>query len=182
MRINLTTDYVTTDLVTVQLAEQHLKLSAGFNSAVIENKLSAARKDVETRADRSILNQTWTMYLDEFPSNEILLPKGFIQSVTSVRYYANGVLTTLVADTDYRVVSGDKGFIEPINSWPGPDSRKNAVEIIYVAGYGTAPNEATKWAEEAILMRLEMLYEPLSSWTMDDFEAVIYQNKCYYDY
>ena len=183
MKITLTTDYETTDLVSISMAEQHLKLSAGFNTPVITSKLNAARKDVETRADRSILNQVWTMYLDGFPDDDIILPKGFLQSVSSVKYYSSGVLTTLIADTDYRVLANMMGgIIEPVSSWPSADERRNAVEIIFTAGHGANPTSATKWAEEATLMRLEMLYEPLSEWTMDDFEALIYQNKVYYDY
>lgn len=88
--------------------------------------------------NRSILTQTWTLYLDSF-CDIVELPKGPVQSVTSIKYYdADGVLQTLAA-TQYELQKGK--FVPTVTkaygvTWPTLDTRKRAVEIKYVAGFG----------------------------------------------
>jgi hypothetical protein len=73
---------------------------------------------------------------------EILLPCGPVQSVTSVVYVDTaGVSQTLVVTTDYVVdTSAEPARIYPAYgcSWPSARSQPNAITVTYVAGYGLA--------------------------------------------
>lgn len=161
MKLKLTTDYTTTTLVAQTAAEAKLRISAGYDSANVLTLLDAARQIVENDTNRSILNTVWTMKLDSFPS-VIYLPKGVLVSVTSVKYLdTSEAEQTLVVDTDYYVSGAgyDDGRIVPVTSWPSTSTdKKNAVEVIYTTGYGTAAATATSWAEAATLLKLEQLY------------------------
>jgi uncharacterized phiE125 gp8 family phage protein len=161
MNLVLTTDYTTTDLVSLADAKQHLRIAATYDDNNVGTLLDAARQLVESETNRAILNQTFTLKLDYFPT-EIYLPKGRIQSVTTVKYInTSGVKTTLTDGTDYSTTTGyDDGRIAPINSWPSDIStnKNNVVEVVYVAGFGASKSQLTSWAETAIMLQLSKMY------------------------
>lgn len=161
MKIVLTTDYATTDLVSLASAKSTLRVGATYDDANITTMLTAARQLVEAQSNRSILNQVWTIKLDYFPT-EIYLPNGRIQSVASVKYIDTaGAEQTLVDGTDYTATTGyDDGRIVAVESWPSDvnTEQNNVVEIIYTAGYGVAASEETSWAETAIALKLSAIY------------------------
>lgn len=180
MRVYIKTDYTTTDLVTLAQAKQQLRIGSTYDDTNVTLALEAARKEVESDINKSILNTVWTMKLDYFPS-EIYLPKGRIQSVASVKYIdINGSETTLTANTDYKVVTGstDARIVE-VNGWPTDVNadEKSVVEVEFTAGYGVASSNETKQLEYAILMKLSQLYYNLD--TPVAYENIINKNRLY---
>jgi uncharacterized phiE125 gp8 family phage protein len=94
---------------------------------------------------RALLTQTWDYYLQDFPAaNFILIPLGNLQSVTSVAWTnVNGVVTTLVENTDYIVEkNGDMHgrLVLPYGHiWPSDVLYpSNPIAIRYVCGWATA--------------------------------------------
>lgn len=94
---------------------------------------------------RALAPQTWELRLGCFPAGAIDLPYPPCSSVTSVKYdTTDGVETTMVEDTDYRVFGLDahhKTSIAPVynGSWPTPRDDQESVRIRYVCGYTTVP-------------------------------------------
>lgn len=182
MTISLKTDYTTTTLVTQAQAEAQLRISSGFQSDLVLSILHSARQQVEKDTERSILNQVWTMKLNQFPDN-IYLPRGVVSDVAFVKYIdTDGTEQTLVEDTDYTVaLNGDEAVITPVSSWPSVHAtKKQAVSIEYTAGYGTAPNKDTYWAVTAILALVEQNYHNV------DMDKIYYShtknNKLYFNW
>ena len=104
--------------------------------------IPAARRYVENRTGRALINQTWQLFLDEFPAL-IELPLGVVSSVTHVKYTdASGTVQTLDAadyQTDLVSVPARIAPSYASMSWPGTRERTfNAVEVQFVAGYGAA--------------------------------------------
>lgn len=104
--------------------------------------------DIEAGTDRPLANVTMQMRARSLPADrrqQIYLPKGPIQSVSSVTYYdSNGAQQTVDA-ANYEVVTGDDGFIQANANfdWPAGSvdiDRALPVEIIYAAGYASAGN------------------------------------------
>ena len=161
MNLVLTTDYTTTDLVTIADAKQHLRISSTYDDNNVTTLLDAARQLVEAETNRAILNQTFTLKLDYFPG-VIYLPKGRIQSVTSLKYTnTSGDEITMAEDTDFTVTTGyDDGRIVPVSDWPSDvaTAENNVVEVVYVAGYGATKSAETSWAETATMLQLSKLY------------------------
>lgn len=108
--------------------------------------------------NRTLLTTTWQLRLPSFsrpvlakvdgqivqewlPTNELEIPKPPLQTVTSVKYYKAGTLTTLAAD-QYGVLTGElfgKVRLGHNLSWPaGLDVREDAIVIEFVAGFGDA--------------------------------------------
>lgn len=94
--------------------------------------------------NRALINQSWKLELDEFPTgtnDKIELPLPPTQSITSVKYDdSDGNEQTLVADTDYYITklgaTTEQTQIHPIDGWPAARDRAGAVRVEFVAGYG----------------------------------------------
>ena len=85
-----------------------------------------------------LVNTTFTQKQESF-NDEIELTRRPVSSVTSVKYYdsANALQTlatsVYVLDTERQTIR-----LKPSQTWPAVYSRWDAVEVVYVAGYGAA--------------------------------------------
>lgn len=88
--------------------------------------------------NRSILTQTWRLWLPRL-CNEIELPLGPVQSVTSVQYFDRAAAQQTLAADQYEVQPGE--FVATLSkavgaTYPSTHGRKRAVSITYEAGFG----------------------------------------------
>lgn len=136
--------------VTLEEVKDHLGIDLPDDDLRIEGYIAAATEWVErsVRGGIAARTQTWDRFMSGFPGGSggrgrITLPKPPLQSVTYLKYLnTSSVLTTLTADTDYKVYLDHRGpgFIEPMPStyWPSvADEREDAVEIRFIAGHAT---------------------------------------------
>ena len=109
--------------------------------------IAAATSYVEDYLGRSLMDQTWSLYLDGF-SDSMILPKGPVKSVSSITYTdINGATQTLSTSVYAFDSSSDPQQIvlNPGQSWPLTQMTANAVmtanvvKITYLAGYATVP-------------------------------------------
>ena len=161
--------------VSLAEAKLHMRVDLDDDDALIQKLIEAARRHTEDFTSRSLITQTWKLTLDRFPeslllwrwdawtcSNVIELPKPPLQSVTSVKYYdPDGVLQTLAASKYLVDAVTEPGRIAPVTGefWPATQDRINAVEIIYVAGYGAAAANVPAGLLAAIKLLLANWYE-----------------------
>jgi hypothetical protein len=112
-------------------------------------------------------NGFWPDYNTPPPNgdvNAVVLSRSPLQSVTSVKYYPadNGAQVTLTEGTDYAVSAvATPGRVTPAvnTSWPALAARPDAVEIVFVAGYGATS------ADVPAMLRLATL--SLAAWFYD---------------
>lgn len=128
----------------VSLAEARLfcKVVSDYtgDDALISSLIVAARRQIELQTNRAIVAQTWQIDFAGFPDRCIWLP-GNVQSITSVKYYSGGILTTY-APTDYITRLTEPARIAPLAGyWPASDDRPDAVQIVAVVGYTTVPED-----------------------------------------
>lgn len=142
LKTSLVTDAVI-EPVTVSEVKNHLRVTDNSEDALIAGLITSARKYVEQVTRRSLINQTWRLYIDDFPnSDSIELPFPPLVSVTHVKYYdENNTLQTLsgsIYQTDNRSTPGEIELTAS-GAWPATaDEKVNAVEIEYIAGYGSS--------------------------------------------
>lgn len=145
--------------VTLADAKLHLRedLADVANDAYITSLIVTARQHCEDRIQRTLISSSWTLILDSFPA-AIELTRPPLISITSLRYIdPAGVLQTL-SPADYIVDTGNSetGYVVPAfnKTWPDTQARINAVEVLYVAGYGAAaasvPTPLRQWMLLAI--------------------------------
>lgn len=123
--------------------------------AVIDGLIAEAVAHAETITDRQIMTATFDAKYGAFPTDNartevgagrghlaLLLPRSPVQSVSSVSYVdADGATQTLVADTDYVVLTSDiRTTLEPAygKNWPTARTQSHAVTVRFVAGYASA--------------------------------------------
>ena len=132
--------------VTVAEVKNHLRVTDNTEDGIISGLITAARKYVEQILRRSLINQTYAYYLDDFPNREFIqLPFPPLLTVDFVKYYdQTGVLTTMPTD-DYQVdnkATPARITLKDDATYPTVELDKvNAVEIQYQAGYGNTADD-----------------------------------------
>ena len=141
-------------VVSVADAKDYLRITNDNSEDVlIQALIKSATLLIEKYTGRELLNKTFIMYLDFFPYSRrygnrieenfnnytILVKRSLLQSITSIKYYINEVLTTL--DSSLYSFTEDNQYsriylIDDGSTWVDSDNRKQAVEIEFVAGYG----------------------------------------------
>jgi len=165
MALRRTTD-AASELMTTAVAKDHLKedLVDTDNDTRIDAYVTAGRQWMEKHTNRAFISQTWTLSLDDFPVGGVFhLSPVPVASITSVKYFdTDGTQQTLVAGTDYQVdVKSEPArvAVEPAATWPLVETdRLNAVEVIFVAGYGAASTDVPDPLIHANKMLLEHMY------------------------
>lgn len=133
--------------VTLAEAKSHCKVDGTARDAEVTGLIAAATGHVEQYTGRAIMTQTIKLTLDEF-ADSILLPRGPVQSVTSVNYADPSGDAQTVSTDDYTADTvNDPAWIvrNSSASWPVTIDAVNAVSVTYVAGY-VAPPEPIRWA------------------------------------
>lgn len=123
--------------------------------------LPAARQYVEEYTRSSLIDQSWDLWLDAFPT-VIYLPRGPVDSVTSITYTdsagAGQTLGTAVytADTDSIPARIYEAYGQ---TWPVTYGIPKAVKVRFKAGYGTAGTDCPYPVIQAIKIVAAELYE-----------------------
>lgn len=143
LRRQIVTPAVLSPLSEAELGEWCRTLGVAESGDLLASLL-AATGHVETVCDRAFLTQTWNCFADGFPcAGEIVLPLGWLQSVTHLKYYDTAGAATTVSAATYGVDLGGDGYgrilLEYGQSWPTATLRNtNPIEIQFVAGKASA--------------------------------------------
>ena len=159
----------------------YLRVDSGVDTTLIDNLIQAARFWAEDYTNRTFLTTVFTLSLDgigyvdvplkegfhtgysDTPSvNYIELPRSPVQSVTSIKSFADDNTATTLAATNYfvdtvrvpaRIVLRDGG------SWPTDLRNANGIEVLYTAGYGSSRADIPEPIRVAMLEYVTFLYE-----------------------
>lgn len=133
----------TIEPLTVDEAKQHLRIIDDDSmNEEIQDVIKDARDFCENYLDLAILEQTITLKIDQFPGKDyITLPRSNLLTVTSVKYIDDdGTEQTLSTDV-YAVdtyARNGRIYLKQDQEWPtAVRDQRNAVEVIYMAGFGT---------------------------------------------
>src|SRR5690242_9969899 len=93
--------------ISLSEAKAHLRVDGNGEDTLIQLLLDAAIDAVEQDTHRALLEQTWELTLDEFPSCEPLrLPRPNLMSVESIHYVDVSGVTQLLDPDEYVVETG----------------------------------------------------------------------------
>lgn len=151
--------------VSLAEAKKHLHEESSNQDTLITLFLGAATKHCEKFLGRALIDQTWELTLDEFPTNELKIPLPPLIEIVSVIYInSDGDEVTLTEGTDFTVDNvSEPGWIVPVNgSWPSPFEGINSVRVRFRAGYLDSSSPPVANVDEdivaAVLMTLGTLY------------------------
>lgn len=125
-------------------ADAHLRLDGNTDEqAYVESLIAAATAHLEDVINQAFGAQTWELTLGTFPAGEILLPKGPLISVTSVKYDDAAAVETTVPAASYVADSvRNPGYVVPVSGyyWPATVAGGiNSVRVRFQAGRATIP-------------------------------------------
>lgn len=152
-----------TEPITLAEAKEHLRVVVSDDDQMIARLIAAARSAAETETDRQLVTATWDMYLTDWPSGlePIYLPKGKLQSVTSITYLDSDGATQTLASSQYRVGT----YREPAEitlaydcEWPSLRGARDQITIRFVCGYGTY-TAVPQLLKQAMLLLIGEMYE-----------------------
>lgn len=156
------------------------------SSLTVDNNLItalilAATGYFEKITGRDLITKTYKCYLDNFPpidglyyytgvssllpqykDNGIYLKKSPLGSVTSIKYYVDGVQITWDPSNYYTTVNTDYSAIYLVDNKQFPqdlDIRKQCVEITFTAGYGASDTNVPYDIQQALMRFISFLYD-----------------------
>lgn len=124
--------------VTLTEAKANCRVLDTSEDTFLNGLIASATAYVEQYTGTSIEDQVWDYTIDDFV-DEILLPKGPIQSVDSITYLDTANATQTLSTGFLVDLPGERILRNPDVSWPATSTRKNAVTIQFSSGYDTVP-------------------------------------------
>lgn len=147
--------------VTLTQMKLHLRVDCDTDDDLITALIVAAREWCEDYERRAYISQSITAKLDYLPT-KIILPKPRLQAVTSIKYIDlsgnEQPLSSSLYDVDIYREPGQvvRGYND---SYPSTLDVVNAVEVIYITGYGDAAADVPDKTIAAIKLFAAHLYE-----------------------
>ena len=127
--------------VTLDEAKAQCRVDSADEDALLNGLIAAATDYVENYTGRAIVSQTWELVLDDF-SDAMMITKGPVISVTSVKYFDTNEVEQTIAGTNYALdaVSNPAWLVKASDyTWPDVADGVNNVIIRFVAGYAAVP-------------------------------------------
>ena len=128
--------------LTTAEAKAHLRVVSSDDDTFIDALVAAATASVEAFTGRALIDQTWDLYLDEFPTTSdamfIKIPKPPLIEVVEINYDDAAGAIQVIDPTDYYVDNASQpGWVVPTGTltWPTPLDAINTVRIRFRAGY-----------------------------------------------
>jgi len=170
--------------ISLSEAKLHLRVDIATDDTLITGLISAARDYAERFTGRQFLTATWALALDAWPCSGwdarqtgLWLPKPPLQTLTGtytdllgatqplgITYIDSDGTTQTLATTVYGVdTRSEPGriYLKSGQSWPSVYAQPNAVQVVYKAGWPTAPQFYLRHASlrSAMLLLVAHLYE-----------------------
>ena len=127
--------------VTLDEIKEHLRMQEinDFDSMLL-GLIKSSREWVESAIGRSLIQQTWKYYLQDWPpGDEFELPFPPLQSVTSIKYTDSDGTQTEWSNSEYEVDTDSEPGRVILGygyTWPSTTLHpKNPIEIEFIAGY-----------------------------------------------
>lgn len=148
--------------ISLATAKLHLKVDFDDDDTLISTLIDTATEWCQSRVGQQFITATRRLYLDGFPSREIVLPYPPAATVTSITYIDIGGTTRTWTSTLYQTDLATKpARIRPAWSqvWPSTRGDLNSVIVNYTCGYGATAASVPAPIRQAMLLLVGHLYE-----------------------
>jgi len=149
--------------ISLSEAKDYAKVEVSDDDQLINALITSARLYVENFTRRALNTQTITMKIDwHFPGVIELLPD--LQSVTAASFTyvdSNGTTTQVPTATYTTDTTSDPGriYLAYNKTWPTVRMQRQAISVVFVAGYGDAGSNVPEPIRTAIKMMVTYHYE-----------------------
>lgn len=162
--------------------KQHARIDTTADDGFIPTLITGARQWVEQYTGRAIINQTWQLAIDQWPTVKeewwdgvrdgaigaldqmgfVSLPRPPLVSITSVQYFDNTDTAATWPSSNYfadTVRQPGRLCLRMGATWPTPTRLSNGIIITYVAGYGSSGTYVPEPIKTAIRQLVTHWYE-----------------------
>lgn len=158
--------------VTLAEAKAHLRVDDTNEDDLILALIGAATDWAEQYCRRSFMAQTLRLTMDQFPSDEICIPRNPVQSVSSVKYVDQTGTQQTLSTSLYDIDLTEPARIAPVwgTTWPIARNQLGAVTVDFVAGYEAGSpgrDDVPVGIKAAIKLAITDLYEHRSAHMID---------------
>jgi|WetSurMetagenome_2_1015567.scaffolds.fasta_scaffold255427_1 uncharacterized phiE125 gp8 family phage protein len=168
------TDGPLVEPVSVPELKAQLRIDSDDEDMLLSSLIVTARIHVEQNWGLALINQGWSVFLDQWPATpELRVPLFPICGVRALRIYNTDNLAMDIDPADCVIHAETRSlrFISRANvDWPEALRETNGVEIAIEAGFGAAPNQAPEPIRQALLL--------LASWWYEDRDPMSSANQC----
>ncbi len=164
-------------------AKAYLRVTNNLEDELIDSLIGQAANYVELYLRRSLITRTLKLTLDSLPlkstssqwwdgvqqgaigqlseaASSIILPYPPIATVTSITCYSSADVSSVLDTSNYYLdTSGARICLKQGGLWPVDLRAKQAMEIIYTAGYGAVPSDIPQGIQGAVRAMVSHLYQ-----------------------
>ena len=149
--------------ITTEEVKLHSRIDTDVDDAKISVFIKAARRLLESITHRQFVTATYTLTLDRFPTGDMIeLPRAPLGAVTSITYADSNNADVEFSSASYSeensIDAYGRIYVDRSVGWPTTYDKRNAISIVYTAGYGDAaavPEEV----KQAIYLTVANWYE-----------------------
>lgn len=166
-----------TEPVSLAEAKAYLRVDTADEDDLVQTLIAAGRVHLEALTRRAMIEQTWRLSLDDWPSgNEVRLPLGPLAALVAVRVYdPDDAATTLTLSQFLVDVGSTPGRIVLPPGVEGEPLKRDAlaIEIDYTAGYGAAATDVPDALRQAMLALVAHWFEHRDAVLMAGAGAIV---------
>ena len=166
--------------VSLAEAKAHLRIDHADEDTLISDLIAGARSYCENYTGRAFVAQTlaWSLsawpgirqardsdidycrLFPDSPASYAEVPRGPLVSVSSITIYDDDdVASVWSADNYYVSTRTGRIYRRSGVAWPQPARAADGIEIVYVAGFGSAAPDVPEPLRRAVMLMLAHLYE-----------------------
>jgi uncharacterized phiE125 gp8 family phage protein len=149
--------------ITVQELKDYARIDGNTEDSILSSIIKGTRLLTENYLGRALIEQTITLQMDYWPSNQIELPRPPLLSITSINTLdENNIPTVYAASNYYTMTNATPGRLVIKNSMSYPENDERwfgGYQIIYKAGYGSTATYIPDAIREGIKVWATMIYE-----------------------
>ena len=156
----------TSEPITTAEAKLHLRVDSSAEDTYIDSLVKAARVYCEKYTNRSFINTTWELQIDEFPASDldsILLLNSPVSSITSLKYIDDDGNEQTWSSANYQLdETREPARLMPVVDVSYPSTQSDtfkAVQVRYVAGYGATASSVPEGLRSAMLLLIGHMYD-----------------------
>lgn len=156
MALKLITPSTVANALDLTEAKLHLKVDGSDDDFLIQTMVGSACEMVEQLTGRALLEQTWELSLDSFPTY-FELTRIPLQEITSIKYTDSAGVVQTMQSTDYTVSDDDFDFAKVYpaygTTWPSSRGDVGNVKVRFVSGYADAasiPESLRSWMKLSV--------------------------------
>jgi len=153
----------TVEPVTLAEMKTFARIDGTTEDDLITGFISGIRRQMETYLRRALIEQSWGVQMNFWPSEVIKLPMPPLISITSVETIdEDDTATTYASSNYYAHTNAEPGELILKQSVTAPfntDRWYGGYKITYKAGYGTAPSDVPQMIRDGIKLWVAQFYE-----------------------